>query len=64
MARGEGALARRMVEVAREHGITVVQDPGLTDLLQGVGVGQEIPENLYRAVSRIFAYLYNQKGQK
>tara|TARA_B100001939_G_scaffold347331_1_gene368629 strand:- start:26698 stop:26892 length:195 start_codon:yes stop_codon:yes gene_type:complete len=64
MARGEGELAQKMVQVARDHGITVVQDPGLTDFLQGVRIGEEIPENLYRAVSRIFAYLYNQKEQK
>ena len=53
-----------MVQVARDHGITVVQDPGLAGFLQGVGVGQEIPENLYVAVSKIFAYLYSQKGNK
>ncbi|MBU44446.1 MAG: hypothetical protein CMN76_14590 [Spirochaetaceae bacterium] len=63
MARGEGELGERILELARRHNVTIVQDPSLTDFLQGVKVGQEIPENLYRAVSRIFAYLYQTQGK-
>ena len=60
---GEGELGERILELARRHNVTIVQDPSLTDFLQGVKVGQEIPENLYRAVSRIFAYLYQTQGK-
>lgn len=62
-AKGEGDLARRMVDLARASGITVIQDASLTELLHGMRTGTEIPENLYVAVSRIFAYLYR-TGEK
>ena len=62
-AKGEGELARQMIELARMHGIEVVRDPSLSEFLNGLRTGSEIPENLYRAVSRIFAFLYSKKGQ-
>ncbi|MCB1140124.1 MAG: EscU/YscU/HrcU family type III secretion system export apparatus switch protein [Leptospiraceae bacterium] len=61
-AKGEGELARQMVELARMHGIEVIRDPSLAEFLKGLRTGSEIPENLYRAVSRIFAFLYSKQG--
>ena len=58
IARGTGSLAREMVSVAREHDRPVVRDPALGEVLSALPVGGEIPENLYRAVSGIFALIY------
>ena len=64
VAKGEGSLADQIHALAMEHGIPVIEDPGVADFLQGVKIGQEIPENLYRAVSRIFAFLYSRDQQR
>ncbi len=57
-AAGRGAVANRIVELANEHGVPVVIEPGLAKLLVKQPVDAEIPEELYGAVAAILAYLY------
>lgn len=63
-AKGRRLIAERIVQIAREHGIPVVQD---TPLAQGIfaaaEVGQAIPVSLYQAVSDTLAYVYL-RGQR
>lgn len=54
---GEGELANRILELAREHKVPIVQDPGLVQALSHAGLGQEIPVNLYRAVAAIYSVI-------
>ena len=59
VAKGQEWLARRIVEVARQHGVPVVENPPLAwALFEGVAVGQAIPPRLYRAVAEVLAYVY------
>ncbi len=62
VAKGRGFVALRIREVAEQHAVPVVENPSLTRALhQAVAVGGEIPEELYRAVAQILAYVYRQK---
>ena len=58
VASGEGELAARIEQLARQHDIPLVQDAVLTSLLAKVPLGDEIPEYLFLAVAEILAHLY------
>jgi flagellar biosynthesis protein len=58
VARGDGHVASRIVEIAREHGIPIHEDRALVDLLARLDVGTEIPPELYRVVAEIIAFVY------
>jgi flagellar biosynthesis protein len=58
VAKGEGLLADRILELARQHGIPVEQDPDLLAALQPLNVDSLIPPELFRAVAVMLASLY------
>jgi flagellar biosynthetic protein FlhB len=58
VAKGVDALARKIREVAAEHGIAVVENPPLARALHGtVEIDQEIPPEHYQAVAEVIGYL-------
>ncbi len=57
-ASGRGEVARRIIEIARENGVPLVQDTALARALSSVPLQASIPEELYGAVAAILAYLY------
>ncbi len=63
-AKGKGVLAEHMRELARSHGVPIVQDIPLARLLyRKVKVGNEIPAQTYRAVAAILAFVYRITGR-
>lgn len=56
-ARGAGELAERILALARAHDVPVRADPDLLELLAACELGQEIPEELYRAVAELLVFL-------
>ena len=58
VAKGSGYLAERIIELAEEHGVHIHEDPDLTAVLSKLDVNTEIPEDLYRAIAQILAYVY------
>jgi flagellar biosynthesis protein len=63
VAKGEGEIAEKIIEIAKENGITVLEDKNLVELLMEIELGEEIPEELYRAVAKILAYVYKITGR-
>lgn len=57
-ASGRGYIADRIVEVAREHGIPVREDPALSEALAALELETEIPPDLYTAVAEAIAWAY------
>ncbi len=57
VAKGEGALARRIIEEAHREGIPVLRDAPLARSLHEHDIGEEIPEALYDAVAAIVRFL-------
>lgn len=53
VARGQGELARRIVEAARAYGVPVLRDVPLARALHELEIGEEIPEALYEAVALV-----------
>ncbi len=58
IAKGKGKIAENILERAQEHNIPVQEDPSLLELLGQLNVNETIPEELYQAVSEVFAYIY------
>jgi flagellar biosynthesis protein FlhB len=58
LAKGVDALARKIREIAEQHGIPVVENPPLARALHGtVEVDREIPPEHYKAVAEIIGYV-------
>ena len=59
VAKGREWLAEKIKEVARRHGVPIVEDPVLARALyRHVEIGRAIPMALYRAVARLISYVY------
>jgi flagellar biosynthesis protein len=63
-AKGSEALARQILEQAERHGIPLRQDPEMALILAQIPVGDEVPENLYRAIAEIIAFAYLVSGKR
>ena len=64
VAKGQDLMAKRIREIAIEHGIPIVErKPLARALYKLVEVGQEIPEQFYSAVAEILAYVYELSGK-
>lgn len=57
VAKGVGEIAKKIVEVARKHGIPVEKNPELVDDLLRLDLFTEIPEDLYVVVAEILAFI-------
>ncbi len=63
VAKGEGKVAERIVEVAKESGVPILEDRVLVSLLMEVELGERIPPELYKAVAKVLAYVYKITGR-
>jgi flagellar biosynthetic protein FlhB len=64
VAKGAGLVAERIRELARHHGVAVVEHKFVArTLFKLVDVGKEIPNELYRAVAEILAFVYRARGR-
>jgi flagellar biosynthesis protein len=63
VAKGEGIVAEKIVELAKKSGVPVLEEPQLVEFLMGIELGGEVPPELYEAVARIIAYVYKITGQ-
>ncbi|MFK8047073.1 MAG: EscU/YscU/HrcU family type III secretion system export apparatus switch protein [Halioglobus sp.] len=54
-----GAIVARMEELAARYDIPLVQDALLTNLLVKVPSGDEIPDNLFAAISEVLSCVYS-----
>lgn len=65
LAKGQELVAEKIREIARENDIPLVENPPVARLLHSkVEVGQAIPEELFKAVAEILAYVYSLKGRR
>lgn len=62
VAKGVDFLAQRIKKIAYEYDVPIVENPPLArELYRLVEVDQEIPENLFKAVAEVLAYVYSLK---
>ena len=60
LASGEGRVAETMLELALAHGVPVREDADLATILRAFEPGEEVSEDLYRAIAEVLAFIYRQ----
>ena len=65
IATGMGNMAEKIVETAIENNVPIFEDNSLATLLSRLELGEEIPEELYKAVVDIYVYFlkFSLKGE-
>lgn len=64
VAKGAGTVAQKIKEVARRHGVPIIEDKPLARMLFPLDLNAFIPPELYKAVAKIIAYIYRLKQRK
>jgi len=62
-AKGHGAFAERMIQLAEEHGVYLHQDPILARVLAQLDYNEEVPEELFKVIAEIIAFAYIVAGK-
>ena len=57
-AQGVGETANNIIKIAEKNGIPIKKDEDLVNMLSQIELNQEIPVELYKAVSEIFSFIY------
>ena len=63
-AKGRGAVADKILALAREHGIPIEKDSTLMEALYRLDLNEQIPEELYQIVAEILAFIYRMNALK
>jgi flagellar biosynthesis protein len=58
VAKGQGLLAERILELAKLHGVSISKDPDLLSALEPLDLNRMIPPELFQAVAVVLAALY------
>jgi flagellar biosynthetic protein FlhB len=65
VAKGVDFLALKIIDAGRKQGVSIVCNPPLARALyKQVKLDEIIPTELYKAVAKILAYIYQQKQRK
>ena len=56
-ATGRGLVGEEIIELAHKSNVPIVEDAKLAGLLATVPLGEEIPEELFRAVAEILVFI-------
>lgn len=57
--KGEGNIADKIIELAREHGVPVKDDPDLVEVLSKLEIEESIPPSVYIIVAELLAFIYS-----
>ncbi|GIP14530.1 flagellar biosynthetic protein FlhB [Paenibacillus montaniterrae] len=58
VAKGQGDLAEKILEKAKESGVPIQEDQSLVEVLSKLDVDQEIPPELFAVVAEILSLVY------
>ncbi len=57
VATGQGIIAEKIMEKAKEFDVPIFQNKALADSLLNLDTGEQIPPNLFKAVAEVFVWL-------
>ncbi len=64
VAKGADNMAFKIREIAKENNVPLVENVPVARALHKVDLDAEIPEELFKAVAEVLAYVYSIKGRK
>ena len=63
-AKGADEDAKKIIEIAKEFGIPIYENPQLLSALSQLEISDEIPENLYQVIAEVISFAYWIQGKK
>ena len=57
-AKGQGTIAEKIRELAKEHGVHIEENPQLAEYLMALDLYEEVPPVLYPVIAEILAFIY------
>jgi flagellar biosynthesis protein len=57
VAKGRGPIGKKIIEVARANNIPIEENEVLVGALSNVEIGDEIPQELYKAVAEVLTFV-------
>ncbi len=54
---GAGYTAEKIIGTAEEHGVPIVEDKPMSEVLSALSVGDVIPKELYEAVAQVLVFV-------
>ncbi len=63
LAKGQGEIAQKIIQLALDNNIEIHQDADLLQILKAVDINEEIPVEAFAAVAEIISYIYRQNGK-
>jgi flagellar biosynthesis protein len=64
VAAGAGHIAERIIQLAREQGVPVREEPALAEALARLELEQEIPPELFVAVAEVLVWAYGLEAKR
>lgn len=64
VAKGQGKIAEKIIELALAHDIPIKDDPDLIEVLSSLELDEEIPSEIYVAVAELLAFIYSANADK
>ena len=58
VAKGRGIVAEKLIAMAKENGIPIIEDKLLVEMLDKLNLNQQIPGELYQVVAEILVAVY------
>ena len=62
-AKGKGVIGAKIIELAKAHDIPIEENEVLAGALSNVEIGDEIPEELYKAVAEVLIFVLRLSGR-
>ena len=63
IVKGYGALAEELLVIAKEHNVMIHQDEQLSQFLNTLELGQEIPRELYIVIAELISFAFVLQGK-
>ncbi len=58
IAKGQGKVAEKIIEIAKEHHLHIHNDPDLIEVLSQLDIKEEIPPELYIVFPELLSFVY------
>jgi flagellar biosynthesis protein len=63
IAKGKGTIGAKIIEIARANDVPIEENAVLAGALSNVELGDEIPEDLYKAVAEVLIFVLGLSGR-
>ena len=63
VAKGRGTIGEKIIELAKARDIPIEENEVLAGALSNVEIGDEIPEELYKAVAEVLIFVLRLSGR-